>query len=162
MNCACGEPSVMQRGARPLCGLHYRFQQMRATAQRRGKSVPTVAELSELLPKDMRCQDCGSRMNWLVRDGRLTAITLQHYRDGTLGLVCLSCNVKHGLFPDDSYRKIAPLFKTRDGEKLCTRCLTPRAVADFHLDKRAERRLKAWCKQCSAEVSREYWKRKSA
>lgn len=146
--CKCGEPSVMQPGNYPRCAKHYRFLQMRASAKRRGKQVPTVPALESMLPSDMKCPDCGVVMNWLARDDRKRVATLQHYRNGTMGVVCMVCNAAHSFMPGDSYR-------TRPtGHKWCSACLRMLAYALFGMDRRKNSGLSSLCRPCKSTRER--------
>jgi bacterioferritin-associated ferredoxin len=100
----CTEPGFLKSGNQWLCPRHYRFTQMRVSAKGDGKTVPSHEQLAAMVPTDMRCPDCQRAMNWLSRDGRATVLSLQHYRDGTMSLVCLSCNRRHAFAPGDSFR----------------------------------------------------------
>lgn len=155
--CACGVTAVRFQN-RWLCGRHYRFRQMRVTAKRHGKAVPTPEQLEALCPRDMRCQDCGAAMQWLAVEGYSTVITLQHYRDGTLGLVCMMCNLKHAKMPGDSYRAWP-----KDQRK-CPRCTQIKSLPEFYTERRGNRtRLTSWCKVCQAEAgTRRYHAKKDA
>jgi len=94
---ACGEPITVKskRFGKLLCDKHYRFYEMRAEARSKGKKVPLNFELESLyrLTKET-CQCCGRKMNWLKKDGVDTVVTLQHNADGTMDLICQSCNTR--------------------------------------------------------------------
>ena len=58
------------------CDRHRRFFQMRAKAQYDGKTIPGLIELESLVPEDMQCQACNRAMNWFMKQGGSTTITL--------------------------------------------------------------------------------------
>ena len=148
----CGEPASHMQGHQRLCPKHYRFGQMRASAKRRDKAVPTHVELESIVPDGMRCPDCDNIMNWLGRDGQTFVATLQHYRDGTVSIVCRSCNTRHAYAPGDSFRD-AP-----KDHKFCPKCTTFRPFSDFAADNGRGGNLKhkSWCKDCSHEAHKNW------
>jgi len=150
----CGQPASHYQGHQYLCPKHYRFGQMRANAKRRNKSVPAAYELERLLDPEMKCSDCGVQMNWLARDGQVTVISLQHYRDGSLGLVCRSCNTRHAYTPGDDYRTLPP------DHKWCPRCREAKPDTEFAADRNRSgpRKLKSWCRSCSSSAHAEWTK----
>lgn len=141
----CGEASSHKQGHQWLCPKHYRFGQMRSTAKRRGLVVPEHAELEALVPDKMACPECSAQMNWLAKCGQSTVASLQHYRDGTLALVCRSCNTRHAFAPGDSFRD-AP-----KDHKHCPQCQTFKPFTDFSADRgrSGSIKLKSWCRACS-------------
>ena len=154
----CGEPAVPYGNGIRRCTKHNRMVFMRRIARKDSKYVPTLAELESIWPDDMICPDCGCTMTmFLQKDGRCA--TLQHYRDGSLAIVCLACNVRHAHMPWDLYRHLGPGFKWCKG---CDKAL-PRS--DFHRHRRKgypdghQRK----CKSCKNADDRErYHKRKEA
>ena len=107
MKCyVCGSDAIKRHGRNNMCEKHHRFKQMQKTAKGDKKYVPSFFELEKLVPDNMICQDCGIEMHWIDDDKRPSGAVLQHYRDGTLGIVCCSCNTKHGIMVGDSYRDV--------------------------------------------------------
>jgi len=100
---------------------------MRATSARRGLTVPSHDELEHMASQNMLCWDCGRTMNWLGRDGKDSVISLKHYRDGTLGLVCRSCSTRHTFAPGDSYRS-----QPKD-QKYCPSCKVVKPFSEYDL-----------------------------
>lgn len=154
----CESPSVRRQGHQNLCKKHYRFGQMRASAKRRNKLVPSHEELEKMVSDENRCLDCNSKMNWLALENQVLVVSLQHYRDGSLGLVCRSCNTRHAYMPDDTFRKIGV------DEKLCPKCKIVKNVAAFCKDNSRSglRKIKSYCRQCSKEVHRNWRNKKPA
>jgi hypothetical protein len=136
----CEAEAQRSDGGQALCAMHYRFRQMRGEAKRRGKVVPTWEQLTAMAA-DV-CPDCGVRMNWLAVEASRTVATLQHYRDGTMALVCKSCNSRHTAMPGDSYCEMPK------DHKWCGKCrltkpfsaFSPRSGSGYH----------SYCKPCSA------------
>lgn len=156
MKCyVCGDEAIKRHGRSNLCAKHRRFIQMQKTAKNDGKYVPSIYEIEKITPSDMICQDCGALMNWVDGSNRPSNAVLQHYRDGSLGVTCMSCNTKHGMMPGDSYRDLP------DGHKLCTACKTIKPLTSFSLRKDGKRPYPmSKCKQCSLEAHRE-WRKKN-
>lgn len=143
----CKDIAVCTFNHQWLCQKHYRFRQMRTSSKIRGKSVPTIEELAELTTsQDGRCADCKTPMNWLREDGPSTMATIQHYRNGTIALVCLSCNVRHAFMPDDSFRNVPA------NHKYCPRCKVVLPFSSFTKDayRNSKLKLKSFCKSCCA------------
>jgi hypothetical protein len=145
----CGNDAIKRHNRSNMCEKHYRFWQMQRTAKSDKKYVPSIYEIENLVPKDMICQDCGKKMHWIDNDNRPHGAILQHYRDGTLGIVCLSCNTKHGLMVGDSYREI-PI-----DHKLCNQCKNIKPLSDFgNRGKKEKHYPKSFCKKCELEKLR--------
>lgn len=108
----CHEPVHKMR----FCIRHYRFNNMRSRAARSKKLLPTFDELEAIVPKSMICRICKRQMNWLQKDGAATVMSLQHNRDGSLEMICLSCNVRHHSHPGDSF------YDVDQSTRRCTLC----------------------------------------
>lgn len=152
LRCArCDSLAIRYQGHQWLCAMHYRFGQMRARAKRDGKTVPTHEELAALV-RDA-CPDCGVRMHWLARGHQATVATLQHYRDGSYGIVCRSCNTRHASMPGDSYRDMPK------DHKRCPVCEQIKPAPAFAEDRgrSGPMKRKSSCRDCS-DVSAKQWK----
>lgn len=144
----CNEDAIKRNGRSNMCAKHSRFMQMQRVAKVDKKYVPSLYEIEKLVPLDMKCQDCGVVMHWIDNDNRSNGAILQHYRDGTLGITCLSCNTKHGLMPGDSYRDVP------SGSKLCISCKTIKQLNMFNIRKDGKIPYPlSKCKQCAKEAS---------
>lgn len=152
----CDEEATMRQGNQRLCDKHYRFGSMRSKAKADGKTVPTRWQLESLTNPDMKCPDCGRLMNWRQKDGSASVASLQHYRDGSLGIVCLSCNTRHASMPGDSYRE------TPKHQKLCPSCEEIKDGSEFSLDRSrsGEIQRKSFCRSCANKSAIE-WKGKN-
>jgi len=141
----CDLDSVIRQGNQWLCAKHYRFGQMKVLAKRMGKKVPEHCDLELIAPKDMKCGDCGVLMNWRAADGQSTVASLQHYRDGTLGIVCRSCNTRHAFMDGDSYREMP-----KDHKK-CPGCNEIKPLTEFFKDNSRSGPMKVTskCKICN-------------
>jgi len=156
MNCfICGAESIKRHGRANLCAQHRRFIQMQKVAKSDGKYVPSIFQLEAVTPKDMACQDCGVIMNWIDNSNRASGAVLQHYRDGTIAITCMSCNTKHGLMPGDSYREIPA------GNKLCSSCKTIKPLSGFHQRKDGKKPYPMTkCKECNLKAQ-QAWREKN-
>ena len=150
----CGAQATIRQGNQKLCDKHYRSGQMRQKARRTGKSVPTREHLERITPPDMRCADCGVTMNWRSRDGKATVASLQHYRDGSIAIVCLSCNTRHASMEGDSYRDM------RADHKQCPSCGQVKHQDEFTKDnsRSGVLRRKSRCRDCANKATND-WRR---
>lgn len=150
----CSDVAVIRQGHQWLCAKHYRFGQMRTRAKRDGKAVPSHEELHRMPGSNLECPDCRTRMNWRAKDGRSTVASLQHYRDGSMAIVCLSCNTRHAFMLGDEYRGMPK------DQKLCPKCRQIKPLTDFGTDRgrTGPMKIKSWCKQCASRSHTE-WQR---
>lgn len=152
MNCyICGDAAIKKYKWRCLCEKHFRFFQMMKAAKSDKKYVPSIYELERHVPSDMKCQDCGDLMHWIDNHNRRKGAVLQHYRDSTIGIVCMACNTKHGMMPDDTYREV-PV-----GHKLCGGCKTIKPLSGFYTRRDGVRPYPMTkCKDCNLTAHREW------
>jgi len=153
----CGAVAVRKQGNQWICAKHYRFSQMRAVAKRDGKLIPTHEQLENLYSLDgLNCRDCKRQMNWLRPEGAASQITLQHYRSGSMGFVCLSCNTRHASMPGDSFQKMPA------DHKRCPTCEAVKPATDFTLDqsRTGDLRRKSACRSCADKATTQ-WKEKN-
>lgn len=141
----CPRVAFRKQGRQWLCVIHYRFQSMRTTAKRKGKSVPEYADLFNLIPPDMACPACRRAMVWTQAEGAARVVTLQHNRDGSHALICLSCNTRHAALPGDSF------YDLPDGHRRCPGCEQTLPVASFATDRARSSGLKTYCRECANE-----------
>jgi len=67
-------------------------------AKTRGKYTPGVDYLVIMLEENRLCPTCGKIMMWIPNaDRKGDTATLQHYSDGSIGIMCHSCNTSDGL-----------------------------------------------------------------
>ena len=152
MKCyVCGDEAIQRSGKSNLCQQHARFMQMRSTAKNDSKYVPSLFELEKLVPKTMTCQDCGDKIHWVDDENRAKGAVLQHYRNGTLGITCLSCNTKHGLMPGDSYCDVPK------NHKFCRSCKTIKPLSMFSLRRDSKVTYPvSKCKPCSLAAQKDW------
>lgn len=142
----CDKPRYLNNS---YCKKHARFVAMRACARRRGKHEPSMEEMERIADglDGMKCPDCGIVMLWKSRRFRVLA-TLQHYRDGSIGIVCHTCNVRHSRLPGDVYRELEA------GQKFCCMCERRMPLTSFYPENRnatakhGEASYGAYCKEC--------------
>lgn len=143
----CSRNACRHQGHQDLCAVHYRFGQMRANAKRSGKAVPTHEQLERLMSATtsagrLICVGCGREMNWLAVDGESTVVSLQHDRDGTLRLICRSCNTRHAFTPGDEF------YSRAKSEKFCRGCERWLSKESFGVDRSKPSGLTGRCTRC--------------
>jgi hypothetical protein len=141
----CGAPGRKWGNRGNLCSKHHRFIQMRYSAKTKGKVMPTVSELESMRGVELICPDCGIKMNWEAKDGQCSVASLQHYRDGTMAIVCRSCNTRHAHMMGDSYKDIPK------DHKHCPACLVVKPSSDYYAKNSRSGNLKrgSKCKSCA-------------
>ena len=157
MKCSrCINDATIKQGNQNLCDKHYRFGQMRVAAKRYKKVVPSHEKLEQIISVGMNCPDCNVLMNWRSKDGRSTVASLQHYRNKTISIVCLSCNTRHASMEGDSYCEMP-----KDHKK-CPSCLEIQPRINFYIDNARSGIIKSKsnCKKCSDKKVYQ-WKEKN-
>lgn len=102
MRKGCREPaSRWLTNTAHYCGKHARFAGMRYRAASCGKEVPSAEDLERMLRNldGFRCPVCSVEMVWYSggnREARAKVVSLQHWDDGHMGLICHRCNSIHG------------------------------------------------------------------
>lgn len=150
----CGAPSFLWRGLW-LCARHHRYVQMRKSARADGKVDPTYEQLDAMPGSNMVCPTCDIKMNWTSKEGgRASVASLQHYRDGTLAIVCVACNTRHKAMPADEYRDLPK------GHKRCPRCSETKPLDAFYMArwKGNPTKITSFCKKCLASRRRDYYR----
>ena len=145
MNCKwCNQEAVRKQGRNWYCKKHYRFSQMRGTAKRRGKVVPSYGDLENLNTETGgKCPVCKRTLNWLSKDGTSTVVTLQHDRSGGVRFLCLSCNTRHASFPNDTF------YSTDPNMRMCPRCKTRLPLSEFSKDNNGRwKNTNTYCRKC--------------
>jgi RNA polymerase subunit RPABC4/transcription elongation factor Spt4 len=120
--------------------LHIRAQRMRTCAINEGKFVPTMEQCKELIEKSgMICPACGKEMIYQApkRIGINDVVSLQHWRNGTVGVLCRGCNVRERANPTDEM--VPP------DQKFCPSCEEVKPRTEFYKDRGQTRYI---CKGC--------------
>jgi hypothetical protein len=109
----CGDQAFFSHNGHYRCLMHYRFENMISRAKIDCKAVPSIEALEEMaaLLVPFICRHCGEKMVWRRSESPARVVTLQHYNDGTMGLICMSCNSRHGAVGDDVFSKMIPSTK---------------------------------------------------
>lgn len=143
---------------RKLCDMHYRFTQMRQDTWTRLGIKHTVQELLDKLPPDLTCPECKVQMVWRrghLQKGVSNQITLQHWRDGTIGFLCISCNVRHSSMEGDSYKDMPK------DHKLCPKCNEVKPEDQFCLkSSRSVLKRNSICNPCNTILANK-WKQEN-
>ena len=129
------------------CAKHFRFTRMIRAARGRNKYVPTFHELEVLLENlvNFQCPSCQKQMKFTVYEsGMPDIVSLQHNRDGSISLICLSCNSRHQHYPNDSF-----YFRDKN-MKRCSKCKTEKMLNQFHKSNNTVNilKLQTYCKDC--------------
>ncbi len=145
----CDSEAVLLRGQTIYCGMHGRLFQMRYCAKQKKKAVPTKDELLamalEVVGNGMNCQCCERTMNWLLREGHSTVVTLQHDRSGAFRLICFACNTRHFKHPGDTFYEIPK------GSKKCFGCNVVKKYSDFYRNAASRDGMQSQCRDCQRE-----------
>lgn len=134
------------------CDLHHKIRSMRGKARKKGKYVPSVAEVEALFRgnSSMICPSCRKHMSMTYSKGsEADAVSLQHNCNGTLDLICFSCNSSHGQKPRDVFYFIP------DSHKYCGRCSDIKLKASFYPNRTTRDRLQGYCKSCQSTLAKE-------
>lgn len=147
----CDRPATIHRVHRHACFIHCRIDPMQTCARSRGLYTPTAEELvslfNDLITKGMKCGHCQSVMVWNGRAANV--VTLQHDRNGTIRLLCLSCNSRHYTYPGDEFYNY-PL-----NWAFCPMCKTAKHESNFYRKRNGRR--SSYCKSCKHLIAkREY------
>ncbi len=148
----CESFDTKRTGCQWLCLIHRRFRQMIGKARVDKKVVPSRKQLDCMLAKleAMKCPHCQREMQWSRDDKATTQVTLQHYRSGELGLICLACNTRHQHFDGDEF------FDVPKDKKRCSVCKIIKETSEFGHHTRYWNGLRSECKPCGAAKKREY------
>lgn len=121
--------------------------QMRYSAGQYGKFVPSLEDLENLVAQcGMVCYGCDILMVWTREESQPRCATLQHDRDGTIRIICLSCNSRHQHYPGDS-------FYQRDRNLLrCGACHLEKPPDDFYLSTTHRTGFNTRCTKCQKEA----------
>jgi len=89
------------------------------------------------------CPHCHKPMMLYSEDGKRKGMaTIQHYDDGTLGIICFTCNLAH------SKSELGDkLFSLQLDQKYCPDCQQIKSRDDFHNQSRFCGRM-TYCKLC--------------
>lgn len=146
------------------CYFHNVLHDIRSTARRERKFVPTIAQIeSMILQQRGNCAACRARME--IRGGNRNprTMSLQHNNDGTLCMLCRSCNAVHRHIGDEIYSgwsqvagyayelglpiELAKIFR-RNAEAIRK---TDRKSIDPEYRVREKQRSAAWARRKAAE-----------
>lgn len=122
-----------------------RFKSMRHAAQTKNKYQPSWEELEKILPKNMICPTCSKQMIWHSSLGtKGDVVSLQHNYDGSIMLICHSCNAGHG----QSHLK-DKYFDIPVGYNYCSQCKYILKKAEFNKCMQNKNNLLGCCKKCA-------------
>lgn len=152
--CSNKATRTVSNGARDVhyCSVHSKIRDMRGKARKRGKSVPSVADLEILFKENnhLKCPCCSKQMA-MRSDGAGTrdVVSLQHDSNGQVRLLCHSCNSSHGQKPSDM------LYFIPETHKYCAKCGDIRLKHNFYPNTTTRDGLQGYCKTCQSDLARE-------
>ncbi len=143
----CKQEATYVNKKRRLCDKHYRLSQMRDSSRERYGLKHRIGDLEVLLPKDMKCPLCKREMRWRRKTnerGVTNQITIQHWRDGSIGFLCNQCNTRHFSMEGDSFKDIPT------DHKFCPKCQIVKHESMFCLkNSRSVLKRNSYCKSCA-------------
>lgn len=143
------------------CDKHYVWYRSKSTAKKDGKYVPTLSEFNILWEKLVSdnfccpCPNCKKRMIIKSSKGspRGNVVTLQHWNNGGIELICHSCNTGHG------QSKLGDAWKdVPKGYKFCPQCETIKTIDNFSKCSCRFDGLRGECRLCNKNRSKDYRK----
>jgi len=150
--CRCGKPLYRRHQGERHCILHWQIRAMRNSSRENGKYIPSVAEIEAIIPESMLCPKCGRKMFWTQSQGDAAlTLSLQHNADGSIGILCRSCNAREDDFPAGTFMKV-PLDL-----KFCAKChqLFPLCEFQKHGSKGKWMNLGSYCKPCHRQRTKD-------
>jgi len=110
-----------------------------------------ISDMLACIEPNLRCPVCDVQMHMISGWNRGDIVSLQHYRNGGLGLLCNRCNGKHGSAKlGDAY-----LFIDRTREKFCSKCDQVKSLDAFLRIKSAPDGFAGICRECNRQSCRE-------
>lgn len=149
----CSDPSCQQEGVNKwsasasYCDKHYRFRSMRHRAKANGKAIPSPVQLESYLMEahGLICPQCGRQMVWRVKKGESIshAVSLQHWKDGTMSFICFGCNSSQARLAKPNEREKIP-----NNHKRCSKCLEVLPKSHFNKHSRKRSGVRSQCRKC--------------
>lgn len=121
---------------------------MSYNSAKNGKAFVSTKTIIKLLESsNMLCHGCGQQMVWFAKENTRRVMSLQHNKDGTLELICRSCNTRHSFCPEDSYYTCDPNLQ------FCRRCKQWKPLVNFgHKTSKINKR-ESYCYQCNSDYA---------
>ena len=157
----CSEVSFIKVGSGAYCKFHYKCNSMMASSNNNPNYPSTTMGvmnkmLRECYDKGLKCPHCEKQMLLHSSEGsRKDVVSIQHNLDGSLQLLCLSCNTSHG-----NYRSDAIFYKMEEGRKNCTGCKEWLPFEMFSKNKCEASGLQTKCKKCESIRYKAYYERR--
>src|SRR6056300_1129805 len=145
----CNEEEKHKHAGSTYCDKHYIWLSKISEAKKYGKKIPSINEFNtlwnNLTKNNFHCPSCNKKMLIKVNGGepRRDVISLQHWCNGEFGLICLSCNSRHGSSKlGDNWRDVP------NGYKYCGKCEKIKTIKEFYKSSRAFDGFTSLCKWC--------------
>lgn len=149
----------VSRFARPhharRCDRHLRINRMWEDSRLRGKVAPkrrVIDAMMDAIVPDMTCPKCNRKMEYHAKiNGMASVVSIQHWPDGSISFLCVSCNSRHGNMSggEDRFKEITAHTKS------CSACKVILPLSDFTKGNTYGGKA-AQCRNCSNEASRKY------
>lgn len=159
MNCQRGAGRCSEKGEVRMasklnyCVLHARTYYAIKSAKRNGKEVPSFNWLADQFKKSKKCPYCGCDFKETRGTGsssRKGVPSLQHYRDGRMGIVCQPCNSLEANSPIGE-----EVFKLNSNEKYCSSCRKVKSKDLFWGNSARRGRIDPYCILCNQKRTHE-------
>lgn len=152
----CNEPvSARCRGQNRRCDRHYRILKMVKGSIRRGLFTPDESVLDSMIDEtgeNLSCPSCGKSMTFhSSANGMADVLSIQHNSDGTVSLLCLSCNSRHG----NMHNRDSRFPQCGADKKSCGVCKEILPLDEFYAGN-CYRGRQGSCKKCSLKLSKQY------
>lgn len=151
---SCLEIATVRHGKRQyFCDRCYKITKMLDGAHQRyphlSLSWDEVDKLLKKVEPGMKCPQCEGEMRLRSHDGkRGNVITLQHWGDSQVGILCHFCNNRHGHSAlGDS------VFIVEHGKRYCPRCSSIKDESDFYQNKVRSSGFNSYCKSCDNKAT---------
>lgn len=131
------------------CDKHYVQSTRMRTAKNDNKYVPSVEEFDNLwenlVKNNFKCPVCKQKMviKTQIGEPKGNVISLQHWNNGDIELICHSCNAKH------AHSKLGDNWKNiPKGYKYCPECSNVKLIENFCKSKYMQDGLDGKCRFC--------------
>lgn len=142
-----------------FCARCFRIVRMLYMAHKRypdrSLSFDEVSALLAAVEPDLKCPACTKQMHMVSGGPRGSLVTIQHYNDGRLGMLCGTCNISHG------HSKLGDAFwSVPAGHKFCPTCESIKPFADYRKNASTRTGLANECRACATEVNRKQYQQR--
>lgn len=153
----CNEEAKHKRNKTvTYCDKHFVWSDRKRTSKSRNKTFPSIEEFEtlwkELINNKFHCLVCRKKMiiKSLQKGLKGCVVSLQHWKDGSLGLICTACNTGHGHSKlGDDWKHVPKNFK------YCPACDKIKNKENFGKNRSRSNGLTDECKLCNNKRSKD-------